>query len=307
MGSILVTGSNGFIGKNLRLKFSDFDKKVYFPSSKECNLKSLKRTLNYFDKINPEFVIHLAGDSGGIGYLKSNPALVFNNNTMITSNLFSACKEQKTNKLIILNSINVYPKDATAPFTEKSIFDGDPEDTILPYGLSKKLSLYYSRFYFEQFGLKSLNLICDNVYGEFDNFDDRYSRVIPANIQRILEAKIKDKQYIKCWGSGNPLRSFIHVDDVCRAIIFFMNQNFNFDYVNLGQKNLTTIRSLINQIASYISYNGRIEWDIEKPDGQLERYMDLKKLKSYGFKTKIDLGRGLERTIEWYKNFRKVN
>ena len=86
-----------------------------------------------------------------------------------------------------------------------------------------------------------------------------------------------------------------------------MNQNFNFDYVNLGQKNLTTIRSLINQIASYISYNGRMEWDIEKPDGQLERYMDLKKLKSYGFKTKIDLGRGLERTIEWYKNYREGN
>ena len=94
---IAVTGSNGFIGKNLKLKLSEIDKKVFFPSSVECNLKSLKSTINYFDKINPEFVIHLAGDAGGIGYLKSNSALVFNNNTMMTSNLFSACKEQKTN------------------------------------------------------------------------------------------------------------------------------------------------------------------------------------------------------------------
>ena len=305
MSKVLLTGSTGFIGRNLLDKLKKYYEEIFIPNRNNCNLFSIEKTNEFFQKYRPDYVIHLAGDAGGINYLKYNPATVFDNNNQITSNLFKSCHLNNVKKIIIINSINVYPNMVRTPFKEEDLFKGDPNELIESYGLSKKNCLYYSKFYYQQFGLKSINLICDNVYGPYDNFVKKKSRVIPANIVRINEALEFNKSYINCWGTGRSIRSFIYVDDVCNAIIHFLKKDFKYDFVNLSNNESISIKNLIYKICSILSYDGDIKWDSSKLEGQLLRFMNLDKLKTYNFKPKVDLDEGLKKTIFWYKDQKK--
>ena len=303
MSLILLTGSSGFVGLNLKKKFIKLGYEVIFPTRNELNLLSRSNTINYFKKKNPDFVVHLAGFSGGIEYMKLNPASIFDKNNLINSNLFNACLEGKVYKILLLNSINVYSSDVDLPFSEEDIFNGEPDESVSSYALTKKNVLYYSKFYNEQFGLNTLNLICDNIYGPLDNFDKKKSRVIPANIVRIHQAKKNLKTVINCWGSGESVRSFIHIDDVCNAIIYFLDSNFENEIINISNKKLISIKDLISKICLIMNYKGDLNWDISKPEGLSRRYMDLKKMVKYKFNPQIDIDFGLKQTIKWYENF----
>ena len=142
MSKVLLTGSTGFIGRNLLDKLKKYYEEIFIPNKNNCNLFSMKKTNEFFQKYRPDYVIHLAGDAGGINYLKYNPATVFDNNNQITSNLFKSCHLNNVKKIIIINSINVYPNMLRTPFKEKDLFKGSNE-LIESYGLSKKLSLLF--------------------------------------------------------------------------------------------------------------------------------------------------------------------
>jgi len=303
MKSIFVSGGGGFIGKNLIPALKKKNYNIFAPSSKDCDLRDLRSLKQYFSNNNPEYVIHLASHAGGISYIKSNSANIFYDNLLINTQLLEACRLFQIEKVIILNSINIYPISAKVPYKESDLFLGDPEETILAYGLSKKMVIYQSKFYFEQFGLNSLNVICDNVYGNHDIFNEQKSRVIPANILRFEKATREGISEVNCWGSGTPLRSFIHISDVVNGILQLLEKDFHLDYVNLGREVIISIRELVEMIARFVFYKGTITWNLTKPDGHAKRYLNCDKVKTvYGIKASKSLEDGIKQTIDWYRN-----
>ena len=298
---ILVTGGNGFLGSALMPMLKKKCDEVNTFRSKDYDIRKESEIIKLLDVYEPNVVIHLAANTGGILYNQKNPATLFYDNIMMGTQLIEQSRLKGVEKFVAFGTVCSFPKFTPVPFKEKDLWNGYPEETNAPYGLAKKMMLVQSQAYRQQYGFNSIFLLPVNLYGERDSFDLDNSHVIPALIRKVVEAKENDDESIIMWGTGNASREFLYVDDCADAIIKATELYNKSDPVNIGTGDEITIKDLAEKVKSIINYKGKIIWDTEKPDGQPRRCLDVSRAyKEFGFKARTNIDKGLERTIDWY-------
>jgi len=299
--TILITGSSGFIGQNLQKYLRNNSIKYISPKSSEYDLRNENHVSKLFSDYQFDTIIHLAGVAGGINYIKENKTDIYYSNLMINTLLLKYSLANNISSIVALNTVNAYPSGISPPFSEEFLFSGLPEKNISSYGMAKRMMIFQSELYADTKSIKIINLLSDNIYGPHDIFNRDKARVIPANILRCLEAK-ENNTDIFVWGSGKALRDFVFVDDIIGAIIFSIEEIKESTYFNVGTGNSISLKKLLNKIASQTNYDGGINWDNSKPEGELIRLLDVKKMNQLGYHAKTSIDDGLKKTIEWYRN-----
>jgi nucleoside-diphosphate-sugar epimerase len=295
--TILITGAHGFVGKNLVDFLADTGARLLTPSKQELNLIDQKSTWEYFKNRNIDVVIHLAGLVGGIWANKNALGDFFYQNAMMGINALHYSYKFGVKKFVGLAAGCGYP-DTKIPYSEENFWDGLPDMNSYGYSMAKKNLIIQSWAYRDQYGFDSTILLPANLYGPHDNFDLESSHVVPALIRKFIESE----DSVSVWGSGKASREFIYVEDVCRAISDCCEkENLRGPY-NLGTGKETTVRELVDNISRITRFDGKIEWDTLKPDGQVRRYYDMSKFeKDIGYVPSTSLKEGLKKTIEWYR------
>jgi GDP-L-fucose synthase len=205
-------------------------------------------------------------------------------------------------KFVTIGTVCAYPKFVPIPFKEENLWDGYPEETNAPYGLAKKMLLVQGQAYRQQYGFNSIYLLPVNLYGPGDNFDPASSHVIPALIRKCLEAVESGSEVVEVWGDGSPTREFLYVEDAARGIVAALRYYNGAEPVNLGSGMEISMRALIEIIAEYTGFRGKLVWDTSKPNGQPRRCLDTSRAEQeFGFRATTDFREGLKHTIEWYK------
>ena len=297
---ITVTGGAGFLGQNVvKILKEKGCKDIFIPRSKDCDLKENKNCIRSVQ--NRDIVIHLAAVVGGIGANRANLGKFFYGNAIMGIQLIEQARLAGIEKFVALGTISCYPKFTPIPFKEENLWDGYPEETNAPYGLAKKMLLVQSQAYREQYGMNSIFLMPTNLYGPGDNFNPESSHVVPALVKKCVDALEEGKKEITVWGDGSPTRDFVYVEDAAEAIVLATERYNKPDPVNIGSGFEITIKNLVNIIAEYIGFKGKIIWDTNKPNGQPRRCLDTSKAEiEFGFKAKTNLNEGLKKTIKWY-------
>ncbi|MCK4430104.1 MAG: GDP-L-fucose synthase [Candidatus Aminicenantes bacterium] len=306
---ITVTGGKGFLGTHLvrKLREERNCKNVSIADLPDYNLIDISDIKKMFDDQKPDIIIHLAAVVGGIGANKENPGKYFYDNAMMGIQLIHEAHLRGIEKFVALGTICCYPKFTPVPFKEENLWDGYPEETNAPYGLAKKMLLVQSQAYRQQYGFNSIFLMPVNLYGPGDNFDPKSSHVIPALIKKCFEAVENGDDHIVVWGTGKASREFLYVEDATEGIILATEKYNKSDPINLGAGFEITIKDLVELIAKFSNFTGKIIWDTSKPDGQLRRMLDTSQAKKeFDFKATMNFNNGLINTIEWFKKNRIV-
>ena len=307
---VLVTGGAGFLGSFVVEQLIN-DRQVApgdirIPRSKDSDLRIWLNCVEIVKDI--DVVIHLAGTGGGIGYNRKYPGTLFYNNIIMNSQLMEAARIEGVEKFVGIGSVCSYPKYAKVPFKEEDLWHGYPEETNAAYGLAKKMMLVQSQAYRQQYGFNSIHLLLVNLYGPRDKFDIDHSHVIAALIKKMVDFQAKKNKKIVVWGSGKATREFLFAEDAAKGIILAAEKYDKTDPVNLGSGIEISIKTLVELIAKISGFDGEIDWDITKPDGQPKRRLDTSKAtQEFNFKAKTDLITGLTKTIQWYIKHQKLN
>lgn len=300
-GEVLLTGGHGFLGHWVRKELERRGVNHTTPTRRHLDLMDPYGTWDYLREHRPEAVIHMAAKCGGIGANQEKPAEFFYENLMMGCRLMHMAWQAGVKKFVGIGTVCSYPKHTPVPFMEIHFWSGYPEETNAFYGLAKKMLLVQGQAYRKQYGFNAIHLLPANLYGPGDNFDLRTSHVIPAIIRKIWEAKKAGRDFVKLWGSGDPTREFLYIEDAAKGICDALEFYDEPEPLNLGTCKDISIRGLAAQIAGIMGFEGDIEWDLSKADGQPARCLDT--TKSYvkmGWKPQISLGEGLRRTIEWW-------
>jgi GDP-L-fucose synthase len=305
---ILITGGAGFLGSFVVNRLINEKgillKDLIIPRSKEIDLRLWNNCLKIVKDI--DIAIHIAGRGGGIGYNRMYPGSLFYDNIVMNSHLMEAAREEEIEKFIGIGTVCSYPKFTSLPFREEHLWDGYPEETNASYGLSKKMMLVQSQAYQQQYGFNSINLLLVNLYGPRDDFSIERSHVISALIRKFVDAKREHRDEVVVWGTGQASREFLYAGDAAEAIILASEKYNKSDPVNVGAGFEISIRELVSLISELVGFDGRIKWDISKPDGQPRRCLDTSKaLQEFDFRAKTSLKDGLMKTIEWYEENEK--
>jgi GDP-L-fucose synthase len=298
--AVVVTGGGGFLGHPTVQLLEQLGADVRTVRSADHDLRDQRATREAVD--GAEVVIHLAARVGGIGFNRRNPAPLAYDNLMMGANIFEACREAGVSKLVAACSVCAYPKITPVPFKEDDIWNGYPEESNAPYGIAKKMLIVLSDSYRRQYGFDSCAPVLANLYGPGDNFDLEDSHVIAAMVRKYVEATERDEPEVTLWGTGNPSREFLYVDDAARALILAAERYDSSDPVNIGTGRETRIRDLAETVARLTGYRGETIWDTSRPDGQPTRYLDVSRARErFGFEAEVDLDEGLRRTIESFR------
>jgi GDP-L-fucose synthase len=298
----VVTGGAGFLGSHLveRMRAAGYD--PFVPLIETYDLTRAGDVERLLDEADPELVIHLAADVGGIGANQANPGRYWYSNLIMGAHILEQCRLKSVRKLVMIGTICSYPKFAPVPFKEDDLWNGYPEETNAPYGIAKKALLVGSQAYREQYGMDIVYLLPVNLYGPRDNFDPSSSHVIPAQIRKMIEAQERGEREIVLWGDGSPTREFLYVEDCAEGILLAAERYDGPDPVNLGTGSDISIRELAELVAELTGYEGEIRWDTSKPNGQPKRRLDVSRAERlFGFRANTPLREGLEHTIAWYR------
>jgi GDP-L-fucose synthase len=302
---ILLTGGDGFLGKFVQRELVENgvrEEDIRIPHHVENDLRVWENCAEATTGV--DLVLHLAASVGGIGFDQRNPGILFYDNMIMGAHLMEAARKNGVEKFIQIGTVCAYPKFTPVPFKEDNLWEGYPEETNAPYGIAKKALLVQAQAYREQYGLNAIYLLPVNLYGPGDNFDLEDSHVIPALIRKCVEAVNSDSREITVWGTGTPTREFLYVQDCARGIVqaaLFYDEP---EPVNLGSGEEISIKDLVQVIARVSGFEGKINWDMARPDGQPRRCLDTERAGKFGFSARVSFEEGLARTVQWYKENR---
>ena len=300
---IYIAGHRGMVGSACwRLFESKGYTNLIGRTSEELDLRNQKAVAEFFYKEQPKAVIDAAAKVGGILANDSYPYEFLLYNMQIQNNLIQAAHEHDIKKFIFLGSTCIYPKEAPQPIKETELLTGPLESTNQWYAIAKISGLKLCQAINKQFGKEFISLMPTNLYGPGDNYDLETSHVLPALIRKFHEAKIDNHAPVKLWGTGKPLREFLHVDDLASAVFFVMNTSPKYDLLNVGSGEEISIAGLAQLIQKIVGHQGDILWDQTKPDGTQRKLSDSKKLIESGWNSTTPLKTGIEKTYhEGYK------
>jgi len=306
---IYVAGHKGMVGsallRNLREKgYHDF----VLRTREELNLSRQEEVDAFFKEEKPEYVFDAAAKVGGIVANNTYRAEFIYENLMIQSNLIHASWKHGVRKLLFLGSSCIYPRMAPQPLKEEYLLTGPLEFTNEPYAVAKIAGIKMCESYYRQYGCNFISVMPTNLYGPNDNFDLEKSHVLPALIRRFHEAKLHGLKEVVLWGTGSPLREFMHVDDMAAACIHLMEtldakhlyEDLNTTHVNIGTGTEISIAGLASLIAGITGFEGEIRWDTSRPDGTPRKLMDAGLLEKLGFRYRIGLEEGIREVYQWY-------
>ena len=351
---ILVTGSSGFVGRHVTKELESLGHELLTPSSRELNLlnpfacsginggpvkygmpitnaplaymmEGTDALMSYLIQREVDAVVHLAATCGGIGINKDNPGRFIYENLQMGINILEAARLAGVSKVVNLGTVCMYPKHTPVPFQEKDIYNGYPEETNAPYGIAKRTIVEMGIAYSSQYNMDITNLIPVNMAGEWDNFDEYSSHVIPALIKKFeyphyrggidkngqeFRGVMMDESdgvtpvhpFVTLWGTGSASREFLDAKDCARAIGVALEKNTGPDPINLGTGREITIKDLAELIKKVGGYDAEIVWDPTKPDGQPRRSLDITRAKNVlRWEPSVTLENTLKRTIDWYR------
>jgi len=300
---VVVTGGAGFLGKPTVNLLEELGANVRVTRSVDFDLTDSEAARQAL--AGADVVFHLAANVGGIGFNQRHPAPLFRDNMAMGLNVFEAALEFRVEKLVAVCSVCAYPKFLGTPFRENEIWNGYPEESNAPYGLAKKMLIVLSETYRHDYGLDSVVPILANLYGPDDNFDLEDSHVIPAMVNRYVSAEQNGESEVVLWGTGEPSREFLYVDDAARALLLAAEHAQSSDPFNVGTGVETKIRDLAATIADTAGYAGETVWDVTRPDGQPARSLDVRQAREMiGFQAEVDLREGIKRTVEDFRGRR---
>ncbi len=300
---VAVTGGAGFLGRAVvRVLRARGYAEPFVPRSRDYDLRDPGAIRRFLDDARPDIVIHLAAVVGGIELNRRQPGTLFYDNLIMGTHLIEAARRAAIGKFVCVGTICAYPKHSAVPFDENDLWTGYPEETNAAYGIAKKALLVQLQAYRRQYGMQGIYLLPVNLYGPGDNFDPETSHVIPALIRRFIEARDCAAPSVTCWGSGTATREFLYVDDCAEAIVLAAERYEGEEPVNIGIGEEVSIADLALTIARLVRYEGSIDWDTRRPDGQPRRCLDTSRAaERFGFRATTALEEGLRRTIEWYE------
>lgn len=303
-GSILVTGSDGFVGRNVisvlkNRGYSD----VTGVDRSEADLRSKSEVRNLFEEIKPDVVINLAGVVGGILANKKRPAEFYYDNLLIGTHVMHESHRSGVNKYLACICGCAYPEEVESPIHESSLWDGYPHESSAPYSSAKKMTVVQAEAYRKQYDFNSVILCPGNLYGPHDNFHPEDAHVIPALIRRVYEAKREGRESLTVWGTGKPVRDFVYVEDVAKAIVHALETYDGDKVINISSGRGITIKNLVQTLVEVAGFDGSLEWDTDKPDGQMHKVFDVTRMKEIlDFRCETTLEEGLRKTYEWFSN-----
>ena len=298
---ILVFGSNGLVGSNVKNVLLETSNECLFSSREDTDLFDLNSTLQTIKKFQPNIIINCAARVGVINANDKNRTIFLLENLKINMNIFESLMSLDPIKVINLGSSCIYPLDALNPISESSIMSGKLEPTNSAYAMAKLTAIELGNSIKKEFGHNIINLMPTNLYGKYDNFSKDDSHVIPGLIYRMHDAKINSQKKFSVWGTGTPLREFLNAEDFAKSILFILKNNINDDLLNIGSNEEVSIKELASIIQKTINYEGEIIFDEEMPDGNPRKLLDSTKIFNYGWKPEIKLEQGLKKLMSGSK------
>jgi GDP-L-fucose synthase len=298
---IYVAGHNGMVGSAIVRKLKSLGhNNLVLKSSKELDLRNSEDVASFFNMDRPEFVFLAAAKVGGILANSNYKADFIYDNLTIQNNVIKNAHLFNVEKLLFLGSSCIYPKNAPQPIKEEYLLTGLLETTNEPYAIAKIAGLKMCQYFREQYGCNFISIMPTNLYGTNDNFDLKTSHVLPALLRKFHDAKLNNENKVKIWGSGNPKREFLHVDDLADASVFLMNNYNQPETINVGTGEDISIKDLALLIKKITGFNGELDWDSSKPDGTYRKLLDVSKINNLQWKAKINLTDGIKLTYDWY-------
>lgn len=298
---VWIAGHRGMLGRALMQRLAREPVDIITVERNELDLEDQASVSAWMQNTKPNDVYIAAAKVGGIVANRDQPADFIYRNLMIATNIIHAAKEAGVNKLIHVASSAIYPRSAPQPISENALMTGYIDSEHVPYAVAKIAGITMCQAYRRQYGCDFISAVPTNLYGPNDNFELASSHVVPAIMRKVHEAKQFNAPQITVWGSGKPMREFLHVYDVADALVFLMKEYSGYDHVNVGSGKEISIFDLTRMVCETVEYNGQIVQDSSKPDGMPRKLMDSGKLHALGWAPKIGLREGLKQTYEWYK------
>ena len=299
---ILVFGSNGLVGQSLKRSLSkNNESQCYFSTRNDTDLFSFEQTQKTIIDFKPNLIINAAAKVGGIHANNTFGSSFLIENLKININILESIIPFPEIKLINLGSSCIYPVDADNPIKEEYFMTGKLEPTNSPYARAKISGIELGKTLKKEYGHSVVNLMPTNLYGPNDNFSEMSSHVIPGLIHKMHLAKNREDQTFSIWGTGTPLREFLHVDDLAKGIMFINNNNITDDIINIGSGVEISIKKLAEKIQKIVEFEGKLDFDTNMPDGNPRKLLDSSKIKSYGWSPEINLDTGLSSAYRWYR------
>jgi GDP-L-fucose synthase len=304
---ILILGSRGMVGSALvrELKALKFEN-LLVPTRDELDLLNQKETIDYFLSQKPDFVFNAAAKVGGILVNNTCRADFIFENLTIQNNIFEGCFKSKVTKLLFLGSSCIYPRECPQPMKEEHLLSGPLEPTNEPFAIAKIAGVKMAESFRNQYGCKYFSVLPTSLYGINDNYYSESGHVVAGLIARMIKAKESGKKEVEIWGTGNPKREFLFVDDMAKACIHVMNYEGSDlpDFLNIGTGSDISIADLARVIASEVGYTGELVFDKSKPDGTMRKLLDVSKINSLGWFPETSLEEGIKKSVAFFKNNR---
>jgi GDP-L-fucose synthase len=305
---IYVAGHNGMVGSALvrELNGQGFYN-VLTISRSDLDLTRQDQVDEFLKEEKPEYVFLAAAKVGGIDANNNFPADFIRDNLFIQNNVIDAAYQCGAKKLLFLGSSCIYPKFAPQPIKEEYLLSGNLESTNEYYAIAKIAGLKLCQAYRRQYGFNAISVMPTNLYGPSDNFSLNNSHVLPALIRKMHDAKVNNADSVEIWGTGEPKREFLYVDDLAQACVFLMQHYDSEDIINVGVGKDLNIRELAIRIKAIVGYEGTLSFDPAKPDGTPRKLLDVNKLNNLGWSAKTGLDDGIRKTYQWLLNQKQYN